>query len=278
MNYQEYPPHPQLRNSILCYSTLEEHHTPEREVHCFYPECRVRLAFYEGDAYVSLTDGSLEFLPKSYLIGLPDQPLSIVSKGLTKVLCVEFYPWGAVQLLGLSEGLQTVAFKKFEVDANLSRQIQRLLAVDALDEAIHVLEEWLLARHALYTLEPNSATRAATMLYVSGGQQKVGEIAEAVGISRRQLERLFLTEVGITPKALANVIRFDTARQRIWLEPKRSLTELAYELGYADQPHFSRDFRAFAHISPQTFSKQIQTFLERQRVTIDSERQLISIS
>jgi AraC-like DNA-binding protein len=278
MNYQEYLPHPTLQGSIHCYWTLEEYHTPEMEGHRFHPESSVRLAFYQGDSYVGLADGELEALPKCYLIGLYDQPFYGVSKGLSKVLGVEFYPWGAMQLLGLSDSVQSVAFKQFQVDATLSCQIRSLLALDNLSEAIQVLEDWLLSRHSLYTLEPTGATRAAEMLYASHGQQQVSEIAETVGLSTRQLERLFLRQVGISPKALAKMIRFETAHNKIWLEPERNLTELAYELGYADQGHFSRDFRAYAHVSPQTFGKGIQLFRQQQNVTLNIEGRTISIT
>jgi AraC family transcriptional regulator len=37
-----------------------------------------------------------------------------------------------------------------------------------------------------------------------------------------------------------------------------SLTDIAHRLGYADQPHFCRDFRSFAHLTPNAYRRLLQ--------------------
>ena len=54
----------------------------------------------------------------------------------------------------------------------------------------------------------------------------------------------------MSPKALARVLRFHAAVQRMQRSPRDSLLSIALDAGYADQPHMNRDFRAFAGISP----------------------------
>jgi AraC-like DNA-binding protein len=254
MNYREFPPPAQLQHSVRCFWTLEEEHTPHTEEHLFFPERSVRLIFYHGESYVGLPNGMLTALPQtSFLMGFQNGPLRAVSKGFTRVLGVELYPWSAMRLLDLA-GVQAMHFMKVGVALErLNRQIAALLRSDAPQEALELLEDWLTFRSKEVNLESNVAIEAAKTLYTSFGQGKIGDIAEELGVSTRQLERGFLHSVGISAKQLARTIRFEEAHNRLLLEPDRSLTELALELGYADQAHFNREFRAFTQMNPTAF-------------------------
>jgi AraC-like DNA-binding protein len=61
---------------------------------------------------------------------------------------------------------------------------------------------------------------------------------------------VFRGAVGLPPKIYGRVVRFQRAVERIVAEPGASLTDVAFAAGYSDQPHFTRDFREFAGVSP----------------------------
>jgi len=253
MNYHEFEPPSHLRGSVHSFWLLQEKHTPHTEEHMFFPERLVRLVFYQGDSYVGLPGGPLEMLPQTYLMGFQSGPLRAVSRGFARVLGVELYPWAAMRLLGLEKVHSTHFLEVGVLLERLGRQISALLRLESGREALELLEDWLSSRSQVVNLEPNPATLAATRLYVSKGQGKISEIAEELGISTRQLERGFVSTVGISAKQLARTIRFEEAHNRILLEPRLSLTELAFELGFADQAHFNREFKAFSSLNPTTF-------------------------
>jgi transcriptional regulator GlxA family with amidase domain len=71
----------------------------------------------------------------------------------------------------------------------------------------------------------------------------VGEIARRVNISRRQLERLFHREVGISLQGFSRAMRLQYG---LWLlaNGPRTIAEIADECGFADPSHFNRLFRA----------------------------------
>ena len=70
---------------------------------------------------------------------------------------------------------------------------------------------------------------------------------------RRQLERNFKKQIGVSPKQLGKVIRLQTALKML-LDPKTErLTEIAYESEYFDQAHFIKDFKEFTGINPKDF-------------------------
>lgn len=92
---------------------------------------------------------------------------------------------------------------------------------------------------------------------------RIARIAAECGLSPRQVERTILSTVGLPPKALARLIRFEQARDRIAARPDLPLTGLAYDLGYADQAHFIRDFTRFAGQTPGHFRQFARRVLDR---------------
>jgi transcriptional regulator GlxA family with amidase domain len=74
-------------------------------------------------------------------------------------------------------------------------------------------------------------------------------IARDVGLSLRQFERLFVKEFGVTPKQYMMAMRLRYARWLL-LNTPQSVTEIAFETGFADCSHFVRSFRRAFGLSP----------------------------
>jgi transcriptional regulator GlxA family with amidase domain len=93
---------------------------------------------------------------------------------------------------------------------------------------------------------------AVREIRASGGLVDVGALAPRLGIVSRTLQRRFATDVGITPKLLARIVRF----QRVfsaWREDPSTLSRVAAECGYFDHAHLVRDFRELAGVAPARF-------------------------
>ncbi len=269
MDYREHQPHPNLRDSVRCYWSLSSLHTSATEQHWFYPESVVRLVFYSGEAYMDDAAGQLKPLEPVYALGLRDAATSMVSKGMTHALGVELYPWGALRLLDLQRGSLNV----FERDLgqrcrSLAKSIEQLLKAGDLLEALELLEAWLLGLAGNAPQEPTTAIEAATLLYASHGSGKITEIAETLQISVRQLERGFASDIGLPPKALARVIRFERAYHQLLHAPPQNLSQLALDLGYADQAHLTREFQDFALTTPAAFAKMAQSRQRRAHMNV----------
>jgi len=93
------------------------------------------------------------------------------------------------------------------------------------------------------------------------GAVRVDAAADAAGLSSRQLGRVFSEQVGLSPKAAARLLRFERAMHLIRASDA-SLADIAFDAGYADQPHLTRDFQALAGASPRAY---------RQRAVIGSD-------
>ena len=78
---------------------------------------------------------------------------------------------------------------------------------------------------------------------------RVDEVADEFGLSERTLQRLVRARVGLTPKWLIQRRRLHDAVLRL-KEGDVTLADLAADLGYTDQAHFTTDFRTVTGMTP----------------------------
>jgi methylphosphotriester-DNA--protein-cysteine methyltransferase len=84
---------------------------------------------------------------------------------------------------------------------------------------------------------------AVQLITARKGQVTAAELMRDQSMSQRQLERRFNEIVGLPPKRLARIVRFQAALASIYANPRRELTSVAYDHGYADQAHFIHEFQ-----------------------------------
>jgi AraC-like DNA-binding protein len=87
----------------------------------------------------------------------------------------------------------------------------------------------------------------------------VGSLTSSLYISERQLRRRCHDAIGLAPKALHRLLRFQgfLALVQGHHGTDRELAALAAEAGYADQPHLTRECLRLAGISPRAFLREI---------------------
>ena len=83
-------------------------------------------------------------------------------------------------------------------------------------------------------------------------------VARHVGVSVRQLERLFKTEVGTSPSGFALRIRLAHARQRL-LHSQEPVADIALQSGFVNRSHFARSFRLEFGVTPSALREQQET-------------------
>ena len=91
----------------------------------------------------------------------------------------------------------------------------------------------------------------ARRIDASGGIDRVEALCAHGGVSQRQLDRLFRQHLGVSPKVLSRVARFQRALNRLKTDPGCTLAAVAADCGYYDQPHFVRDFKRFSGVPPR---------------------------
>ena len=88
-------------------------------------------------------------------------------------------------------------------------------------------------------------------------QLSTDDIATRINISKRQLERLFVSETG---ESLQRYYRKIRLRYGLWLlqHTQRTVTDIAQECGFTDTAHFSRTFRRTFHEKPTEFRQHLK--------------------
>ena len=85
----------------------------------------------------------------------------------------------------------------------------------------------------------------------AGGRGRIDALVAKSGMSARQFERRFRTQVGTGPKRYARILRFSRAIRLRHANPQTSWTAIAHEVGFTDQAHMIHEFHALSGERPQ---------------------------
>ena len=122
---------------------------------------------------------------------------------------------------------------------------ERLGAERDWERRLDIVEAFLASRLLAMARTGTPATWAYERLWQSHGMERIEAIASQLGWSRKHLAARFRDEIGLSPKTVAQMMRFNLA-----LAHARRQTcgwaELAGLCGYADQAHLVRDFNRFS--------------------------------
>ena len=119
-------------------------------------------------------------------------------------------------------------------------------------ERFSLLDRELLRRRRGATREAALARTATSAIERARGLMTVSALRSLLGVNERRLERSFEAAVGIRPKQLLRVERFRGAALLV-RTADASLSRIAATCGYADQAHLTREFGAFAGVTPTVF-------------------------
>jgi len=203
----------------------------------------------------------------SFVAGLHDRPVVTEHAGRQHGIEVLLTPLGAYTLLGVP--MRELANQVVELDGLLGegagKLAGRLAETPGWDERLALLDDALGLRLAAGPRPSPEVGHVFSRLLRTHGGVPVGGLAGEVGWSRRHLVARFHEQVGLPPKVMARVLRFQRSLRLLQAEAERSAgagarrragrswAELALACGYYDQAHLNRDFRAFAGCTPTEF-------------------------
>jgi len=95
--------------------------------------------------------------------------------------------------------------------------------------------------------------RLVTLVEARGDLVRVDQLCAETGLSERALQRLVSRRLGLTPKWLVQRRRLQEAAGRL-RDRTATAAEVAADLGYADQPHLTRDFARVTGMTPGEFA------------------------
>ena len=160
-------------------------------------------------------------------------------------------PTVAHAVLGASSELsQTVVDLAHLWGRDAKRIQEQLCAARSWDDRFAIAQAALARRYEEGRAADPEVAFAWAQMVAGRGQVRVDQLAAETGWSRKRLWSRFRSQIGLTPKRAAQLIRFDRAAHR--LAAGHSAALVAAEGGYADQSHLHRDVTTFAGVTPRT--------------------------
>jgi AraC-like DNA-binding protein len=257
-----FEPAPALRDCVLGawdVAALDVANPGELSVQAL-PEPGVALCFQFGDPLLIERDGCTSSF-RTHVSGVQNRMLRFSAAGATRSLVVKLAP----HLAGRVLGRPIAEFADGHVDLRELFGMRRVEALeDELAHAHDAPQRFALAQR--FIGERLAATacagdplmdRALARIVQGGGRERISDLAAGIGLGERQFARRFQAHVGLRPKALARIARLQAAlRARgggaAWVDA-------ALDAGYADQSHWSREFRQAAGAAPQAFFRERDT-------------------
>jgi AraC-like DNA-binding protein len=238
---------------------FSEREAPQCAVEHMLPSGGVSLVFALHEAPLSCLPGSADGgEPTIWSRGVVHGPQGNYflsgPKPSGAVVGVSFRPGAASAVLGVP--VTELTDHHITVDALWGARglalRERLVAAGEPRRILRILEQDLIAR-LKRPLLLHPAVAYALAARPGEGDQTIADIQRQSGYSPRHFFALFRAAVGLTPKHYARVRRFGAVARVLAGADPVALADLAAAAGYADQPRLTREFRAFAGVTPRQY-------------------------
>jgi AraC-like DNA-binding protein len=209
-----------------------------------------------GPPHQLITPAATSTWDRAWYSGLHQRAIVIESLQGTHLVAARLHPLGAVRLFGT--GVAGTVNAVIDLETMLGPQAAalraQLLDADGAAQRFGLLEQFLQPRLGSGGRLPSPLVIAAARAIESAhGHLRVASIHAGLGVSRKQLWLRFARELGLSPKAYAQLQRFVWTLARLRESTTVDWPRLAATAGYSDQAHLVRDFRRIASASPTEF-------------------------
>lgn len=250
MNIHTHLPSASLRPFIRSYLVIE---SDGPFVNRLLPDTSLVIAFrFKGQTHF-VHDQATENLPMSVVSGLRKSVRLVSYVKDTSNILVLFKEAGASaffkeplhELFGLSLSLDHFIPKQ-----KISDTEEQLAGAADHHQRIAIVEQFLHAQ--LHGAEPDQLISLAIQkIHEAKGVIKIKDLTDALYISPDAFEKRFRKVAGTSPKQFSAIVRMKSITGQ---RPKNLLlSDLAYDAGYFDQPHFNKDFKRFTGQTPTDF-------------------------
>ncbi len=256
MRYEELAPPAELRDLVHRIWLLRGAASGRAPFQRVMPDGRAELIFNLADPFECRDGDGVRTQPLDLLVGPNRRAMEIRPTGSVDLVGVRFRPEALSAWLRVGGGeLLDRSFALGELPAPLDRTLaEQLAGARGSGSRLAVLRRHLALASSRVGFDRRIA--AAVDMALAHGQARPAAIADAVGMSYRQLSRLFQERVGFGPKPLVRLGRFQRVLRALEAPGHRSVASVAVRAGYFDQAHLARDFRLFAGVAPARYLRE----------------------
>lgn len=249
---KSYIPAEPLRPFIKAYLIIE---SQEELINRVLPDTSLVIAFRFTGRVNYITGDKIDALPSAAISGLRKSVRLINYAQDSATFLVVFKEAGAAAffrnpLHELWE--ESVSLDNFISGQKISVVEEQLAEAINSGQRVAIVEAFLLNEFRGYKID-KLIYNSLQQIHSNKGQIRVKELAEKFYISQDAFEKRFRKVVGTSPKHLASIIRMrSVVKQQL---PLQNISDIAFDAGYYDQPHFNKDFKIFTGQTPSDFFK-----------------------
>jgi AraC-like DNA-binding protein len=217
------------------------------------PSRHINLMISFGDP-LRLVDGDTGRVRRveSFVSGVQTESALTERLGRQHGMHVELSPLAARALFGLP--MDALANALVDLPTIWGRDadslIERLAYATCWPDRFAILQAASAVRIAGGRAPTPAVAWAWQTMRATNGSVRVHRLVQESGMSHRHFVARFRSEIGVTPKEMARVLRFEHS-VHLLQHTSASLAEIAAVAGFCDQSHLNREFNALAGCSPQ---------------------------
>lgn len=181
------------------------------------------------------------------------------------MLRVHFHPGALYRLLGIPLSQFTDCW--FDAESVINHEIrnvnERLANCPDYAQMITVIEGYLINKIKKLKADVHQLDQVASCIFTDPSRFSLDWLAKQSCLCPRQFGRKFNERMGVGPKLYSRVVRFYKAYQYKQIHPQDDWLSIALLFGYADYQHMVKDFKEFAHVTPNLWINQDNQSPER---------------
>ncbi len=219
------------------------------------PSGYTALVLNFGDTHYLISGNSKIKIPHFFIAGQSTHRYNLLINGRIDMIGVVFKPIGLHHLLKIP--INELTDKRVELD---------ILLKDGWDELIHKISlertefgklskmEEYLKKKILPEYSTDFIDLAANLMESEKGLVRINRVSQDLNISGRNLQKKFLSKVGVTPKNYCRIRRLGYICHLLTSGKELDWQDIIYLGGYFDQAHFIKEFKQFMNRTPGIYA------------------------
>lgn len=190
-----------------------------------------------------------------YIVGTMTAFSEVIYTNKVKMMGIRFRPAGITAFTRTPINL----FTDEHIDLQSGETIFDDCFFESLEEKSEVIDilshidDYLLSKLPYLFLPDKRVLHAISLIKQTSGNIPISLLAEESCLSKRQLERCFMNNTGVSPKTFSRIMKFCNAHRFLQTATKQSLFETAVDCGYYDHAHLIKEFKTLSGLSPSEF-------------------------
>ena len=249
--YRELLPPPHLRAHVKCIWRLAGPRVDVDMAEPIVPDGCVELVLNVGDPFLRRAPDGSHRQPRRLVAGQITRAITVGPSGRMDLWGIRFHPWSAAAFFGVSgDELRDRFLALDDTDGSLDRDLADLEALHDDDARYDAILSALTRQARRVAPVDEVVPKLVNLVEQRHETMSVAGLARHVGLSTRRVQLCFRDSVGLSPKQLLRITRYQRALALARARPTLSWSTVAACTGYYDQAHLIHESNEIVGCTP----------------------------